>query len=78
MTKIIVLTVEEEKGTPQVGINCSDGVVPQQALIVCEAAMRHFQEQVMEAEIQRRLAVQRAGGKDETNSAVVETAVVEE
>ena len=55
MAKIIVLTVEEVNETPQVGITCSDGVSPQQALVVCQAAANHFQEQCMTAEIEKRV-----------------------
>ena len=51
MTKIIVLTADNN----QVGITVSDGVTPQQALAVCAAAIRHFQELAMELEVQRRL-----------------------
>lgn len=49
--KIIVLTLEGEK----VGVTPSDGVTPQRAIEVCSAAIKFFQGQLIEAEVQRRM-----------------------
>lgn len=54
MTKLIVLTVEDDD--PQkVGIITGEGVTLDQALALCSAAARHFQELSIQAEVARRV-----------------------
>ena len=55
MTSIIVLT--SEPNDPQnIGVISGD-MSFEQAEAMCQAAARHFREQAIEAEVQRRLAV---------------------
>ena len=62
MTQIIVLTTEAGD-LQNIGVIAGD-ISPQQAQAMCLAAARHFQELVVEAEVQRRLAAQVKGAKD--------------
>lgn len=55
MTKIIVLT-NEENDPHAVSIQTAGNVTPNQAFAICSAATRHFQNILMEAEVERRVA----------------------
>jgi len=52
MTKIIVVSTENMQ---EIGVAFAGGLSPEEAQVMCTAAVRYFQEMAIEAEVERRL-----------------------
>ena len=51
--KILVLSMDEKNA---MGVTSGEGITPELALGMCSAAMQLFNQQLIEVEVQRRLA----------------------
>lgn len=59
MSKIVVLS-GEGPALQRVAITTSDALSTQEAIGMCEAAVKYFQERLIESEVARRLAEKEA------------------
>ena len=69
--KIITLIIAEQEGLPPVQVVPSDGVTPELGTNACRYAVRVFEAQAIEAEVQRRVAAQ-TGGEGENDECQAE------